>query len=62
MARTILAEVLKVPSEVIELQLGHAVKDPNGTAYNRTAFLADRRDMMQKWADYLDSLKAGGSQ
>ncbi len=58
MARNILAENLKILSEIIELQLGHAVKDPNGTAYNRTAFLDDRRDMMQKWADYLDGLKA----
>lgn len=26
---------------------------------NRTAHLAERRKMMQQWADYLDSLKAG---
>jgi hypothetical protein len=32
------------------------VKDPNGTAYNRTQFLDDRREMMQKWADYLYDL------
>jgi hypothetical protein len=35
------------------------VKDPNGRAYNRTEFLAERREMMQKWADYLDELKKG---
>jgi len=35
------------------------VKDPNGRAYNRTAHLAERRKMMQQWADYLDKLKAG---
>jgi integrase len=58
MARTILAEVLHVPSEIIEFQLGHAVKDANGTAYNRTSFLPERREMMQGWADYLDGLKA----
>jgi integrase len=58
MARTILAEVLHIPSEIIELQLGHAVKDANGTAYNRTSFLPERRDMMQQWADYLEGLKA----
>jgi integrase len=58
MARTILAEVLHVPAEVLELQLGHAIKDANGTAYNRTSFLPERREMMQKWADYLDGLKA----
>ena len=43
----------------IEHQLAHAVKDPNGRAYNRTAHLPERRKMMQKWADYLDKLKAG---
>jgi integrase len=59
MARTILDEVLGVRIEWIELQLAHAVKDPNGTAYNRTAFLPQRRTMMQQWADYLDKLKGG---
>lgn len=58
MARTILAEHLHVPAEVIEHQLGHVVNGPNGTAYNRTSFLPARREMMQKWADYLDGLKA----
>jgi integrase len=57
MARTILDEVLNVRVDLIEHQLGHAVKDPNGRAYNRTAFLAERTEMMQQWADYLDSLK-----
>lgn len=58
-ARTILDEVLGFRPDIIEHQLAHAVKDPNGTAYNRTAFLPERRKMMQQWADYLDSLKAG---
>jgi hypothetical protein len=49
---------LKVPKEIIDLQLGHKVKTPNGTAYDRTAFLDERREMMQKWADFLDVLKA----
>jgi integrase len=59
MARTILDEVLEVRSDLIEHQLAHAVKDPNGRAYNRTAHLPARREMMQQWADYLDKLKAG---
>ena len=58
-ARTILDEVLQVRPDYIEHQLAHAVKDPNGRAYNRTAFLKERREMMQTWADYLDGLKAG---
>lgn len=59
MARTILDEVLGVRPDLIEHQLAHAVKDPNGRAYNRTAHLPERRKMMQQWADYLDKLKTG---
>jgi len=59
MARTILDEVLQVRPDFIEHQLAHAVRDPNGRAYNRTAHLAERRKMMQRWADYLDELKTG---
>lgn len=59
MARTILDEVLQVRPDFIEHQLAHAVRDPNGRAYNRTAHLAERRKMMQQWADYLDKLKTG---
>jgi integrase len=59
MARTILDEVLQVRPDFIEHQLAHAVRDPNGRAYNRTAHLVERKKMMQKWADYLDGLKAG---
>ncbi len=59
MARTILDEVLQVRPDFIEHQLAHAVRDPNGRAYNRTAHLTERKKMMQTWADYLDGLKAG---
>jgi integrase len=59
MARTILDEVLQVRPDFIEHQLAHAVKDPNGRAYNRTAHLAERRKMMQTWANFLDGLKGG---
>ncbi len=58
MARTLLDEVLGFRPDFIEHQLAHAVRDPNGRAYNRTAHLAERRKMMQAWADYLDQLKA----
>ena len=56
MARTILDEHLGFGPDYIERQLGHAVRDPNGRAY-RTAHLAERRKMMQEWADYLDILR-----
>jgi integrase len=59
MARTILDEVLGFRPDFIEHQLAHAVRDPNGRAYNRTAHLEGRTRMMQAWANYLDGLKAG---
>jgi integrase len=58
-ARTLLDEVLGFRPDFIEHQLAHAVRDPNGRAYNRTAHLVDRKKMMQAWADYLDQLKTG---
>jgi integrase len=61
MARTMLDEVLHERPDFIEHQLAHAVRDPNGRAYNRTTHLPERRRMMQAWADYLDGLKAGGN-
>lgn len=61
MARTIMDEVLQERVDLIEHQLAHAVKDPNGRAYNRTSHLPARRAMMQRWADYLDTLKQGAN-
>jgi len=60
-ARTILDEELEYRTDIIEHQLAHTVKDPNGTAYNRTAFLNRRQELMQLWADYLDTLRQGGN-
>ena len=59
MARTIMDEVLGERVDLIEHQMAHQVKDPNGRAYNRTAHLPARRKMMQRWADYLDKLRIG---
>ena len=58
MARTILDEVLGCRVDWIEHQLAHQVKDVNGRAYNRTAHVEGRAQMMQQWADYLDQLRA----
>jgi integrase len=57
MARTMLHERLDMNPAYIEHQLSHAVPDALGTAYNRTKFIAQRTEMMQIWADYLDELK-----
>lgn len=58
MARTLLAEELDFRPEIIERQLAHKVPDALGRAYNRTRFIKERTQMMQRWADYLDELKS----
>lgn len=58
MARTLLHERLNIDPHIIEHQLAHTVPDNLGGAYNRTKFIAQRKIMMQQWADYLDDLKA----
>jgi integrase len=57
MASTQLNE-LGLPPDVIERQLAHKERNEVRAAYNRAERLAERRDMMQQWADYLDGLKA----
>jgi integrase len=47
--------------DLIELQLAHAERNKVRAAYNRAERLAERKNMMQAWADYLDGLKAGGT-
>ncbi|MFN7696257.1 MAG: tyrosine-type recombinase/integrase [Burkholderiales bacterium] len=59
MARTMADERLGIAPEVIEAQLAHSVSDALGRAYNRTQFLKQRRELMQRWADYLDQLRSG---
>ena len=54
--RTFLDERLGFRVEVIEMQLGHRVRDSLGRAYNRTTFIAERREMMEKWSEYLNNL------
>ncbi len=56
-ARTMLDEELGFRVDLIEHQLAHAVKDPNGRAYNRTKHLKQRTVMMQEWADFIDKIK-----
>ncbi|HEX2541237.1 MAG TPA: integrase arm-type DNA-binding domain-containing protein [Caldimonas sp.] len=56
-ARTLLVERVGVNPEVVEAQLAHAKAGPLGAAYDRAAFLSQRRMAMQAWADYLDQLR-----
>ncbi len=60
MARTMMAEQLHgIPPEVVEAQLAHGKSGPLGNAYDRAEFMAQRRQIMQTWADYLDKLRIG---
>jgi integrase len=61
-ARTIMDEVLSERVDLIKHQLAHKVKDVHGRAYNRTAHLPARLEMMQRWADYLESLRSAPRQ
>ena len=45
-------------ADVIEAQLSHGEKNAIRAAYNHAEYLAERRQMMQEWADYLDKLMA----
>jgi len=57
-ASTLLNELGWAP-DVIERQLAHAERNEVRRAYNRAKYLSERRNMMQAWADYLDSLRSG---
>ena len=62
--RTLASTLLKEqgwPADAIERQLAHAERDQVRGAYNRAEYLAERRRMMQAWADYLDGLVTGGA-
>lgn len=56
--RTLGAEECGFSFDILEAQLAHKVPDVLGRAYNRAKWLEARRAAMQRWADYLDELKA----
>lgn len=43
--------------DVIEAQLAHLIGSATSRAYNRSIYLAERRKMMQSWADFLEKVK-----
>jgi len=58
MASTALNE-MGFRSDVIERQLAHEERDAVRAAYNRAEYLAERRVMMNHWADWLDTVADG---
>ncbi|MBY0241288.1 MAG: integrase arm-type DNA-binding domain-containing protein [Burkholderiaceae bacterium] len=59
LAMSTLKERLHYRHEVVDRQLAHAQKDKLESAYDRARYLDERRDMMQRWADYLDDVERG---
>lgn len=57
MARTMIREYLGWDSKVIERHLAHVSKEEQGASYDRATFLAQREEMVQQWADFLDALE-----
>ena len=58
-ARTMIREYLGWDKEVIERHLAHISDEELGSSYDRTTFLSQRREMVQLWADWLDTIEAG---
>lgn len=52
-ARTIGREILKINSEVLEMQLDHQEKGSYNGAYNRTVLLSERREAMNMYSAFL---------
>lgn len=58
-ARTMIREYLGWDRDVIERHLAHVSDEELGGSYDRATFLAQRREMVQLWADFLDELAKG---
>jgi len=59
LAMSTIKERLGYRHEVVDRQLAHAQKDKIASAYDRAQFLAERKVMMQDWANYLDGIASG---
>jgi integrase len=59
LAMSTIKERLGYRHEVVDRQLAHAQKDKVAAAYDRAQFLAERRIMMQAWADFIDGVLRG---
>ena len=60
LAMSTIKEKLHYRHEVVDRQLAHAPKSKIDAAYDRAAFLDERKKMMQHWSDYVDAAASGG--
>jgi len=58
-ARTMIREHLGWDPDVTERHLARTSDEELGSSYDRAAFIAQRKTMVQQWADFLDELGAG---
>ena len=56
-ARTMIAEQLNFPPEVVEASLAHLPAGALGATYARVKYLEQRKEMAEQWASYLDGLR-----
>ncbi|RJG02520.1 tyrosine-type recombinase/integrase [Noviherbaspirillum sedimenti] len=59
LAMSTIKERLGYRHEVVDRQLAHAHKDKVESAYDRAKFLAERKVMMQDWANFIDGIASG---
>jgi integrase len=60
LASTTLNEMNRWPVDVIERQLAHQERNKVRRVYNRATHWSERVELMQAWADHLDSLRSRG--
>lgn len=60
LAMSTIKEKLGYRHEVVDRQLAHAPQGKINQAYDRAAFLPERKKMMQEWSDYIDSVAMSG--
>ena len=49
-------------ADIIEAQLAHKEQNAVRGAYNHASYLDKRREMLQKWADFLDEMRSATTQ
>lgn len=57
MARTIMAERLKIDERFLEKQLSHELEGKEEAAYNRAEYWDDRVELMHRWSEWLNRAK-----
>ena len=57
---TMMNELEPQSKVMINAAIAHKINNDVEAAYNKASYISERRRILQKWADYIDSLKAGG--